>query len=129
MSKAEEEFALHLRADGIAHEREYPFAKSIGRKWRADFFVYPDLLVEIEGATYYGKNKDGSMRLGRHQTAKGFSADCEKYNAATLLGYRLLRYTPDMVSKGMAIEGVVKALSLQERVDKTAGTITYASRS
>lgn len=109
MSKAEEEFALHLRADCVAHEREYPFAKSIGRKWRADFFVYPDLLVEIEGGAWSG---------GRHTRGSGFTKDIEKYNCATHLGYRLLRYTPDMVSKGLAIEGVIRALSVEKRPDK-----------
>lgn len=29
----------------------------------------------------------------RHTTIDGFTGDCDKYNAAVLLGYKVLRYT------------------------------------
>lgn len=111
MSAAEETLALQLKAAGHKCEREYMFAKDIGRRWRADFaFPYIGLLVEVEGITRFGKNKDGSMRLGRHQTAKGYEKDCEKYNAAALLGWRVLRFTPQMVSKGEALRAIEELL-------------------
>lgn len=108
MSAAEEQFALHLKAEGIEYEREFRFAKP--RRFRADFRLDPDVLVEVEGVTHYGRNKDGSMRLGRHQTAKGYASDCEKYNLAALMGYRVLRFTPAMVKSGEAIEVVKRAV-------------------
>ena len=61
--------------------REHRFHPT--RKWRFDF-CWPDRLVavEIEGVTYQG---------GRHQTVKGFIDDCEKYEAAMMLGWRVYR--------------------------------------
>jgi very-short-patch-repair endonuclease len=89
---SEEEFALQLRAAKIAFVREHRFHPE--RKWRFDFAV-PDLRVaiEIEGGTWIA---------GRHTTGSGFAKDCAKYNAATLLGWRVLRFTTDMVRTGEA---------------------------
>lgn len=109
-SDAEEMLALHLRAAGLSPIREYRFHAT--RRWRADFaFPGDNLLVEVEGVTRYGKNKDGSMRLGRHQTAKGFTEDLAKYNAATILGFRVLRFSPDMVKAGTALQDIEQVLA------------------
>lgn len=104
MSDAEEAFAFQLRAVRIVFDREVQFAKP--RKWRADFIAYPTthpgpVLIEVDGGTWSG---------GRHTTGAGFSADCEKLNAATLLGYRVLRFTPAMVESGVALATIEKAL-------------------
>lgn len=58
--------------------REYQFLED--RKWRLDF-AFPSLLiaVEIEGR-------------GRHQTIAGVRADCDKYNRAAELGWRIFRF-------------------------------------
>lgn len=66
-------------------EKEFLFC--VGRKWRFDF-AYPNikLAIEVEG----GINE---FARGRHMRAEGFIKDCEKYNKAALLGWRLLRYT------------------------------------
>lgn len=58
-----------------------------GRKWSADYFV-PELNLLIEYEGIYSKKS-------RHTFFKGYSADVEKYNKASLLGYKLLRYTAD----------------------------------
>jgi len=65
-------------------KREFKFYPR--RKWRADF-AWPDcmVLVECEG------------QGGRHQSYMGFENDAEKYNAATLLGYRVFRVTSRML--------------------------------
>lgn len=79
-SAAEETFNVAWRQLGIGYgmHREYRFHPT--RKWRFDFAI-PELklAVEIEGR-------------GRHQTVDGFRKDCEKYNAALLLGWRVLRF-------------------------------------
>lgn len=56
------------------------------RRWKFDY-ANPGLMIaiEIEG---------GVWSNGRHTRGKGYVMDMEKYNAATLLGWRLLRYTP-----------------------------------
>lgn len=83
-----------------APHHEYSFASN--RKWRFDF-AWPDkmLAVEIEGGTW---------TQGRHSRPKGFADDCQKYNHAALLGWRVLRYTADMVRKGDAVDQVRIAL-------------------
>lgn len=109
MSAAEDLLAYQLKAVGIPFEREVVFAAP--RKWRADFVVHTasvrnlgdwaPLLIEIDGATWTG---------GRHVTGAGVERDCEKANAATLLGYRLLRFVPHQVESGVALHTIEKAL-------------------
>lgn len=96
LSQGEESFALHCRVEGISCIREYTFHPE--RKWRFDFFFpQPMLAVEIEG-------------MGRHQRIGGFIGDCEKYNAAAIMGIRVLRYTTRMVTDGVAIMDVMAVL-------------------
>ena len=61
------------------------------RKWRFDF-AWPHVLlaVELEGGQWIG---------GRHNTAIGLQGDCEKYNAAQLRGWLVLRYTTSDLEK------------------------------
>lgn len=86
MSAGEEMFVSYASYFGLpAYEREYRFCP--GRKWRADFaFVEQRTLVEIDGGTWkaYG---------GRH----GRDSDREKHNAAVALGWRTLRFSPQML--------------------------------
>ncbi len=58
--------------------REHVFHPKRG--WRFDF-AWPELKLAVE--------LDGR---GRHQTVKGTRGDCEKLNAAVILGWRVLRY-------------------------------------
>lgn len=72
----------------ISFETEYRFAKP--RRFRFDFFSKQiNLGVEYEGLG----TKEGKSKMGGHQTLKGFSSNCEKYNLACKKGHRLLRYT------------------------------------
>lgn len=64
-------------------EREFYFHPE--RRWRFDFaFPSSSVAVEMEGGTWTG---------GRHSRGSGVAGDCEKYNAATMLGWSVLRYT------------------------------------
>lgn len=101
-SKIEETFALQLAADKVrSPEREYRFHPT--RMWRLDF-AWPQkkVGVECEGGVWSG---------GRHTTGSGFTSDCEKYNEAVLLGWRILRVTADMVKKGEALRLTKVALA------------------
>ena len=85
------------------------------RRWRFDFaWESLALAVEIEGVTYYGKNKNGTMKLGRHQTGKGMESDCEKYGEAMKLGWTVYRCTQGMVKSGVAIETIKCLIELKE---------------
>ena len=100
MSKGEEQFAAQLDGAGINYEREQMLIP--GRRFRFDFLITgTDLIVEVEGGTWSG---------GRHTTGAGFKKDCEKYNLALLHGFRVLRYTTDMVGKGDALAQIVEML-------------------
>jgi len=63
--------------------QEFKFCKT--RKYKADY-AFPDKMILIE---YEGLMSSKS----RHTTITGYSKDCEKYNLAATLGYRVLRYT------------------------------------
>lgn len=100
-SPGEEAFALHCRVEGLLPEREFAFHPL--RKWRFDF-AWPaeSIAVEIEGS-------------GRHQSFMGFKIDCEKYNAATKMGWRVFRYTPQMVKDGTAINDMLELLKPEQQ--------------
>ena len=46
---------------------------------------------------------------------KGFENDCEKYNLAALLGYRVLRFPERMIRTGGAVQ-VLEGVFAQEKV-------------
>ncbi len=82
--------ALEVRALPLP-EREWKFDEK--RRWRFDY-AWPERMValEVEGGVWTG---------GRHTRGAGFVKDMEKYNRASVLGWRLLRVTPDkLVSAG-----------------------------
>lgn len=73
--------------------REFQFHPK--RRWRIDL-AWPEekLAVEIEG---------GVWSRGRHVRPKGFLGDIEKYNRLSILGWSLLRVTPQQVRTGEAL--------------------------
>lgn len=118
-SELECEFEWLLRTDvaeGVPPpHRQYRFHPT--RKWQADF-AWPDqkVLLEIEGGTYgrpvmchacgarvRARKKDGSIGAammtpgGSHSREPRFTQDCEKYNAAVLLGWAVVRVTGPML--------------------------------
>lgn len=101
LNEGEEGMARDLRANGIGFTREFKFNPD--RKWRFDFAldIPHTIAIEIEGGAYTG---------GRHVRGAGFYADCIKYNAAAVMGWRVLRFTPCMVKDGTAIKCVLEAI-------------------
>ena len=94
--------ALQIEVAGLPEpECEYQFAWP-RRLWRFDM-AWPGkmLAVEVEG---------GVWTRGRHVRGAGFAADCEKYNEAALLGWRVLRVTGEMVQDGRALQYVERGL-------------------
>jgi very-short-patch-repair endonuclease len=102
-SELEETLALFIRAEGLPKpEREYMFAKSIGRRWRFDF-AYPERKVAIEC-------EGGTWSRGRHVRGAGYAKDLEKYNQAVAMGWKVLRFTKSMIESGKAIEMIKEVL-------------------
>jgi very-short-patch-repair endonuclease len=89
---------LHRLPEPVREYRFHPL-----RKWAFDL-CYPEhrLAVEIEGGVYV---------LGRHVRPKGYRNDCEKYSEAAVLGWRIIRVTPDMVESGLAVDLIRRALA------------------
>ena len=59
------------------------------KDWRFDrAWTQGMVYVELEGGVWVS---------GWHQSGAGYSDDCSKYNAATLLGWRGLRFTTTML--------------------------------
>lgn len=72
------------------------------RRWRFDFaWVDRKLAVEVEGGAWVG---------GRHGRGKGFTADLEKYVAAQLDGWAVIRIGPQQIEDGTALALIERAL-------------------
>ena len=111
-----ERFAFQVRAVKLpAPEREYNFtplvpAKKKGkykhlRRWCFDFaWLTEHVVVEIEGGTWTG---------GGHVRGKVFRDNCDKYNSALLLGWRVLRFDTDMVRDGTGLRYLEMALGVR----------------
>jgi very-short-patch-repair endonuclease len=80
--------------------REYRFMPP--RRYRFDF-AWPDkkIALEVEGGTWTN---------GRHTRGKGYESDCEKYDEAALLGWKVLRFTTNMVRDGRAINFIKRSI-------------------
>lgn len=72
------------------------------RKWRFDYAI-PEhkIALEVEGGVWTG---------GRHTSSVGFLNDMEKYNTATLMGWRVLRTTPEDLYKRKTLDMLKKAV-------------------
>lgn len=104
MSESEAERALAQEIRWLklpVASREFRFASP--RRWRFDFaWTEHRIAVEVEG---------GAFVQGRHTRGLAFEADCEKYNEAALLGWRVLRVTPRQITDGQAIVWITRALT------------------
>lgn len=96
-------FLALCKQEGIPEPvRELQFAQP--RRWRFDYCWYSaSLALEVEGGIWSG---------GRHVRGAGFLKDAEKYNSATLRGYRVLRVTPDTLCTSETVEMLRQALKV-----------------
>lgn len=103
-SEAEDLFDFQLRAHRMPRfERQYRFAKELGREWRADFaFVAERVLVEIDG---------GIWTQGAHGHPTDLVRNMEKRNDAVLLGWWLLAFPTRDVKGGKPIAFLQKVLA------------------
>ena len=96
MNPAEDLLAIHLDELGLAYERQFRYVP--GRRFRADFALPAyRLLIEVAGGVYTRK---------AHGSVTGVLADIDRLNRGTILGWRMLRVTPQMVEDGTAKEMV-----------------------
>lgn len=89
--------AVKLVAGSVTQHRFHPT-----RQWRFDF-AWPQrkVALEVDGGVHTG---------GRHTTGTGFTEDCEKVNAAVILGWRVLRVTGAHVKSGKAVAWLEEVL-------------------
>lgn len=101
MSDLEMELEFQIRAYKLpAATREYRFDPV--RRWRFDFCWIPQkVALEVEGGIWIG---------GGHNRGKGFISDCDKYNKATLGGWRVFRVTGNHIRSGEAVALLQAAL-------------------
>ena len=79
--------------------RQYKFHPS--RNYEADFCNPSILLIlEVDGGTWMDK--------GGHTTGTGYEHDRERDLEALMLGYKVMRFVPDMVNDGRAIKYIEK---------------------
>lgn len=80
--------------------REYRFDNT--RRWRFDFcWIDKKIAAEVAGGTW---------TFGGHSRGKGYESDCRKENAALLQGWRVFRFTTDMVHSLEAASVIEEAL-------------------
>lgn len=94
-------FTCIVKADlKVACEKEYRFHPV--RKWRFDYAI-PEhkIALEVEG---------GVWTQGRHTRPMGYLGDIEKYNTATLMGWRVLRTTPSELLSNKTISLLKSAI-------------------
>ena len=104
-------FERLLRSVGLpAPVREHRFHAV--RRWRFDY-AWPQqrVALEVEGGVWTG---------GRHTRGAGFLGDLEKYNAAVLAGWRVVRVVPSKLCASATV-GMLEAL-LQSEKKELAGS-------
>lgn len=96
--------------------QEYKFHPT--RKWRFDYLFDGWLAVEKEGGVF-GKKCPTCKRVaaaGGHSSVTGIKRDIEKYNAAAMLGYTVLRFLPEQFDSGEAFATIREALERKEEI-------------
>lgn len=101
-SQLERQFFTQLIARALpAPHQEYKFHPT--RRWRFDF-AWPDemIAVEVQG---------GVWNAGAHGRGSGITRNFEKYNAAAVLGWRILQGDASMIRNHDLIDALEEALA------------------
>lgn len=95
-------FLTWLKVRGLpAPIPEYRFHPT--RKWRFDYcWVAQKVALEVEGGVWV---------RGRHSRGAGMIGDMEKYNRATVLGWRVLRTTPQTLKSRETLQMLTALLT------------------
>lgn len=74
------------------------------RRWRFDYACLDEkIAIEVEGGRF--------AKFSRHTTGKGYENDCEKYNQATILGWRIIRVFPETLMTTNTIEMIKQLIN------------------
>jgi len=84
---------------------EFPFHPS--RRFRFDL-CWPDEKVAFE-------REGGVWTRGRHTRPLGYIRDIEKYNLAQLLGWLVIRATPEQMNDGTALRWLEEAIHARRK--------------
>lgn len=98
--------AQQLDAYKIKYQREFVFAPP--RRWRFDFVLgleHGTIAIEVDGGTWQPKS--------RHGHGRGYERDCEKFNAAVSMGWKVYRFTTAQVTSGSAIAKICEILGIK----------------
>lgn len=99
-------FERLLRSIGLpAPVREHRFHAV--RRWRFDYaWPLERVALEVEGGVWTG---------GRHTRGAGFVADIEKYNCATVEGWRVVRVVPSKLCASTTLGMLEQLLHRKEK--------------
>jgi len=80
----------YCKQHGWTLEKEYRFHPT--RRWRGDYAILePHIIIECEGGAYV---------RGRHVRGTGYVKDMQKYREAFVLGWSVIRFTPQEIERG-----------------------------
>lgn len=89
---------------GYAYTRQWRFHPF--RRWRFDFALGHSPAPHGNGKTIDAMKLaievEGGQFTGGHKRGKAADSDTEKFNEATLMGWRVLRFTTNQVMSGAA---------------------------
>lgn len=111
-SRYEAELERNLKLEGLpTPEQQYRFAAHLGRQYRFDF-AWPERLLacEVDGGRWLvRRGKSGRpVPVGFHNHID----DYRKLNLAARLGWRVMRFMPEMIRSGEAVQELKSWLSL-----------------
>ena len=84
---------------GVSTVRPVCSADTMGSPGGDPINRFVKLALEIEG---------GAFLIGRHTRGRGFTNDLEKYAEAAILGWTVLRATPEQITNGTAFDWLTR---------------------
>lgn len=102
----EREYRLFAHYVGMGRGLRARLLRAGLRDWRFDF-AWPSrcIAIEVQGGTWSS---------GSHVRGRGYESDCEKSNAAQMLGWRVYQVTTDMITDGRALRLIERILEHEQ---------------